>query len=134
MVLSNNSQIDNKTINNLVIELEELRIASERSVQEIQRILRENRRREARLEQRIERTQTALKRGNNHNRGNNLFVNRDMVRITNSLRNERGITGIVVNSGARMVTLKNVKTSRLYMRAHWNIEYTSTNVHGNTVQ
>ena len=41
MVLSNNSRIDNETIKNLVIELEELHIASERSVQEIQNIEKE---------------------------------------------------------------------------------------------
>ena len=72
MVLSANSRISSESINDLVLELEELRIESERSIQEIERLLRDNRRREARLEQRIERARVAFARGNRpNNRTNN---------------------------------------------------------------
>ena len=125
MVLSANSRISSESIDDLVLELEELRIESERSIQEIERLLRDNRRREARLEQRIERARVAFARGNRpNNRANNRvnpFAVGDRVCITNHLRNERGTTGIVISSAARMVTLR-TENSGLYTRAHWNLE------------
>ena len=129
MVLSANSRVSNDSIDDLVRELEELQIQSERSIREIERTIRENRRREARLEQRIEHARIAFNRVNrlnNHaNNRTNPFAVGDTVHITNYLRNERGTTGIVVSSAARMVTLR-TEESRLYTRAHWNIEHINT--------
>ena len=131
MVLSADSRVSNNSIDDLIRELEELRIQSERLIREIERTVRENRRREARLEQRIERARTAFNRGNRPNNHANNRVNPfavgDTVRITNYLRNDRGTTGIVVSSTARMVTLR-TDESRLYTRAHWNIEHINTGV------
>ena len=124
MVVLNNARTDNNIINDLVDKLAQVRIQNERSVREIERLIRENRRREARLEQRILRARAALGRANQpNNHGENPFIVRDTVRITNFLRNERGITGIVISS---MVTLRNDETSRVYTRAHWNVEYALT--------
>ena len=40
----------------------------------------------------------------------------DIVRITNTLRNEYGIVGIVTSSPSRLVTIRNRNTSRNYIR------------------
>ena len=45
----------------------------------------------------------------------------DYVRITNHLRNEHGITGVVVSSPARLVTIRNERTRREYTRGWWNL-------------
>ena len=131
MVLSADSRVSNDSIDDLIRELEELQIQSERLIREIERTVRENRRREARLEQRIERARIAFNRGNRPNNHANNRVNPfsvgDTVRITNYLQNERGTTCIVVRSAARMVTLR-TKDSRLYTHAHWNIKHVNTGV------
>ena len=46
----------------------------------------------------------------------------DIVRITNTLRNEYGIVGIVTSSPPRLVTIRNRNTSRNYIRGWWNLE------------
>ena len=123
MVDSNNARIENGIINDLVDELAQVRIQSERSVREIEQLIREKRRREARLEQRILCARATVRKTNQPNQGRNPFIIRDTVQITNSLRNECGATGIVISSGICMVTLRNNESSRVYTRAHWNLEY-----------
>ena len=46
----------------------------------------------------------------------------DNARITNRLRNKHIITGVVTHVGARIVTIRNATSRRIYSRAWWNLE------------
>ena len=58
---------------------------------------------------------------NEHDIGN-VFVIGDSIQITNNLRNERGITGIVITSGPRFVEI-HTKGGQYYKRAYFNLSY-----------
>ena len=45
----------------------------------------------------------------------------DEVYIGNNLRNEFGVRGVVIRSGNRLVTIRNMATRNTYTRAWWNL-------------
>ena len=45
----------------------------------------------------------------------------DTVTIGNNLRDEFGVSGTVIKSGVRLVTIRNETTRRTYTRAWWNL-------------
>ena len=51
----------------------------------------------------------------------NLHAIDDVLTIANNLRNEFGITGVVIRSGVRLVTIRNTTTRNTYTRAWWNL-------------
>lgn len=50
----------------------------------------------------------------------------DTVRITNTLRGEYGIRGVVISSPSRLVTIRNRSTGKEYTRGWWNLERVSS--------
>lgn len=46
----------------------------------------------------------------------------DVVRITNTYRNQYGITGVVESSSSRFVTIRNQETNQTYKRGWRNLE------------
>lgn len=100
-------------IDRLARQLERVRLQREEALRVVERS--DNTEREL-----LNRIQTA-RRNNPSSRQNPLRVG-DVVRITNTLRNEHGIIGTVESSPARLVTIRNANTRRTYTRGWWNLE------------
>ena len=109
-------------LDDLISELTRLRIRRVESTAALQRIIDDTGRREAQLIQRIQRARTAPARAEARQVATNTLSVGDTVRITNRLRDERGITGVVIHVGPRMVTLRNNSNGKTYKRAWWNLE------------
>ena len=109
-------------LDDLISELTRLRIRRVESTAALQRIIDDTGRQEAQLIQRIQRARTAPARREARQVATNTISVGDTVRITNRLRDERGITGVVTHVGPRMVTLRNNSNGKTYKRAWWNLE------------
>ena len=108
--------MSNDDIDNLTRELERLRL---RRVEAIRTIDDANRA-ETHIIARIRRA-----RASNPARRENYHRPRDIVRITNILRDEYGIVGTVVppsTSRSRLIKIENQNTRRTYTRGWWNLE------------
>ena len=100
-------------IDDLSRQLERVRLQREEAQQAVERA--ENSEREL-----IERIRVA--RRNNPRRRTNPHRIGDIVRITNTLRNEHGIVGTVISLPGRLVTIRNEETQNTYVRGWWNLE------------
>ena len=109
----------------LIERLNSVRIAREAAV----RVIGQSDRQEAVIVRRIQTIRARTSRDNaipgvaiaNVARHNNLKVGQ-IVRITNRLRDEYNISGIVTNTNRRIVEIRNQLTGNRYSRAWWNLE------------
>ena len=113
-------------INELIEQLSSIRIEREKAV----RVISRTNRQEAQVISDLQALQlTRRRRGTNANANANQPPNEfrigQLVRITNSLRNEFGTTGVVTSVGHTRVEVKNSATGKKYSRAHWNLQLVS---------
>ena len=104
-------------IDQLTRQLEGIRIQREEALQTLART--------SQTEQEIIERIRAVRRRNPALRRNPHRIG-DIVRITNSLRNEYGTVGEVISIAPRLVTIRNRDTNREYKRGWWNLERVHT--------
>ena len=111
-------------INELIEQLNSIRVEREEAV----RIIGRTNRQEAQiisdlqaLQRTRRRRETTDANANHEPIRSNEFRIGQLVEITNRLRDEFGITGVVTSVGHTRVELKNSTTERKYSRAHWNL-------------
>ena len=107
------SMADDENINRLTRQLEGIRLQREEALRQLEQTSQA----EQVLIQRIR----AARRGNPALRRNPHKVG-DIVRITNTLRDEYGTIGVVESSPHRLVTIRNQDTGTRYIRGWWNLE------------
>ena len=104
-------------IDNITKQLSQIRIRRENAI----RALEAANEQESRLLRRLQRVRSVARpseKNNPHKLG-------DKVRITNKLRDELGIIGIVTSNStvrSRLIEIRNTTINRKYTRAWWNFE------------
>ena len=76
-------------------------------------------------------TTTHGNRNNKTRTGVNTFRVGDLLQITNRLRNEFGVTGVVETTGSQFIWIKKTVTGKRYNKAYWNLDYHRPLLHGN---
>ena len=111
----------------LIQELNRLRITRDEASRAYRRTIDETSRRERTLLAAIQQRQRAHQTDrdtSNNNRRNPICVG-DIVQITNDYKHdERGVTGRVSHVTRRMVELHCLRTRKFYKRAWWNVAKT----------
>ena len=125
MISSDKRDTEGDDINNIIAELDALRLEHQEAIRQL---VRDAEAREARLLQQIQRAQAAAARRTQNNDLANPFSIGDTLRITNRLRNEQGINGVITHSGPRMVTIRNTRSRKNYTRAWWNLDRVADNL------
>ena len=109
----------------LIQELNSLRIDREETTREYQDAIQANGRREREVLASIRqhRERTAQVQPNNRGRQRNPFKVGDVVRITNEYKlDELGTVGRITHVTNRMVSLRHPGARKVYSRAWWNVE------------
>ena len=104
-------------IDNITKQLSQIRIRRENAI----RALEAANEQESRLLRRLQRVRSVARPSEE----NNPYKLGDKVRITNKLRDELGIIGIVTSNStvrSRLIEIRNTTTNRKYTRAWWNLE------------
>ena len=115
MVLSNRCGVEGEDMNNIITELDTLRLEHQETIQQL---IRDNDAHEAHLIKQIRlKRATSARREYRSNNSEILFVIGENLRITNRLRNKQGITGGVISSGLCMVMIGNTRTRNIHTRA-----------------
>ena len=134
MVLTKNKEMANSNIDDFIAKLRDLRLARAQSLTEVEGIqsrLNKGNRREERILNRIQTTARAA--GRQGPARNRLRVG-DIVRITNTLRDEYSTIGTVTRVGPRFVTIQGKNDRRTYTRGWWNLELVPPNTNINNAQ
>ena len=105
----------------LIQELNRLRIARNEASRDYWHTINETSRRERTLLAAIQQRQRADQQIRNNTRRNPIRVG-DIVRITNDYQHGEGITGRVSYVTRKMVELHCLRTRKFYKRAWWNME------------
>ena len=109
-------------MDDLTGQLRNLRLRRREAEIEYQRLVDNTNRTEEELVRQIQELATAARHRRNSVTGVNCLIIGDNVRITNHLRSEHGIKGVVNSSGRHMVEICNQTTRRRYTRAGRNLK------------